>query len=255
MVNNLNDTVKEFWEGSPCGITKEIAGDTKPGTREWFERIEQHRYYVEPFIHSIAEFTRHHGKKIFEIGVGAGTDHLQWARAGAECYGVDLTETAIDITRRRLATYGFHSNLSRIDAEKLPFTDESFDIVYSWGVIHHSKSPEEIIKEIRRVLKKDGIFIGMLYGRNSLAVFKTWIRYGLLAGKPWRSFKDVIWHHIESLGTKAYTVKELKEMFSEFSAFWAKPLITVYDTHGFPKFINQFFPDEWGWFIALRVRK
>lgn len=255
MVNNLNDAVKEFWEGSPCGITKEITGDTKPETREWFERIEKHRYGVEPLIHSIAQFTRHHGKKVLEVGVGVGTDHLQWARAGAECYGVDLTEAAIEITRRRLAIYGFQSNLSRIDAEKLPFADSSFDIVYSWGVIHHSHNPEAIIQEIRRVLKDDGMFIGMLYGRYSLTVFKAWIRHALLAAKPWRSFKDVIWHHIESFGTKAYTVKELRQMFSGFQEISARQLLSVYDTHGFPKFLSRFFPDDWGWFIALRVRK
>jgi 2-polyprenyl-3-methyl-5-hydroxy-6-metoxy-1,4-benzoquinol methylase len=72
-----------------------------------------------------------------EVGVGAGTDHLQWARAGALCHGVDLTDAAIETTRARLAHYGFTSELRRVDAETLPFPDDTFDVVWSWGVIHH----------------------------------------------------------------------------------------------------------------------
>lgn len=255
MTEKLNDTVQSFWEQGPCGTESSITDDAKQGSPEWFQRIEDHRYAIEPMIHAIAQFTRHHGKKILEVGVGAGTDHLQWARAGADCHGVDLTKAAIETTKQHLVTYGFQSKLSHIDAEKLPFPDETFDVVYSWGVIHHSERPEAIINEIRRVLKKDGLFIGMMYGRHSLAVFKVWLRYALFAWKPWRSFKDVIWHHVESLGTKAYTINELKSMFSQFQEFSAKPWLTVYDTRKFPRCLVQFFPDRWGWFISLRAKK
>jgi len=253
--SNLNEAVRSYWEPEPCGTNPVLIGDLPQQTREWFERIEEHRYQVEPFIHSVAQFTRWHGKKILEIGVGAGTDHLQWARAGAECYGVDLTEAAIETTKARLALYGFASNLQRLDAEELPFADESFDLVYSWGVIHHSEHPEQIIREIRRVLKPGGVFIGMMYGRHSPAVFKVWMKYALLKGKPWRSFADVIWHHVESIGTKAYKVSELRELFCEFSSLTAQPQITPYDTDKWPTWLSKYFPDSWGWFITLRAVK
>lgn len=232
-----------------------ITGDVPSQTREWFERIETHRYEVEPFIHSVAQFTRWHGKKLLEIGVGAGTDHLQWARAGAECYGVDLTEAAIEATKARLALYGFTSNLQRIDAEALPFPDEFFNLVYSWGVIHHSEHPERIIKEIKRVLKPGGVFIGMVYGRHSPTVLKVWLKHALLRGKPWRSFADVVWNHVESVGTKAYTAPELQQLFAEFSSLTAKPVITPYDTRKLPNWLSQYFPDSWGWFITLKAVK
>ena len=251
----LNDEVREFWEQGPCGSGEVIVGDLAPRTREWFEKIETHRYQVEPFIHSVAQFSRHHGKKVLEVGVGAGTDHLQWARAGAQCFGVDLTQAAIDTTRARFAMYGFTSELQRLDAEELPFPDASFDIVYSWGVIHHSEKPEVIIKEILRVLKPGGHFVGMLYGRRSPLVFKFWVKHALLKGRPWKSFADVVWDKVESVGTKSYTVSELRSMFSGFSQTETIPLITTYDTDHWPKWISKFFPDSWGWFIGIRAKK
>jgi 2-polyprenyl-3-methyl-5-hydroxy-6-metoxy-1,4-benzoquinol methylase len=92
----LNDEVRVFWEQGACGSDKVIVGELEPLTKEWYERIEQYRYEVEPFIFSIAQFPRHAGKKLLEVGVGAGTDHLQWARSGVECCGVDLTEAALE---------------------------------------------------------------------------------------------------------------------------------------------------------------
>ena len=94
-VSNLNERVRSYWEAEACGTDESIAGGLQSGTREWYERIEEHRYGVEPFIHQVAQFTRHRGKRVLEVGVGAGTDHLQWARAGCECFGVDLTDTAM----------------------------------------------------------------------------------------------------------------------------------------------------------------
>jgi ubiquinone/menaquinone biosynthesis C-methylase UbiE len=229
-------------------------GDLPELSREWFERIEEYRYSAEPFIHSIAQFTRYSGKKVLEIGVGAGTDHLQWARAGAKCYGVDLTCTAVQITQTRLEMYGFHSDLQRADAEHLPFPDASFDVVYSWGVIHHSESPARVIREIKRVLKPNGSFVGMMYGRYSVKVLKAWLWFALGRGKFWRTFSDVVWNNVESKGTKAYTVDELRKLFSDFNCFSAQPILTIYDTRMLPRALYKFFPEDWGWFIAIRAQ-
>lgn len=249
----LNEKVKGYWEKEPCGTGRTVTEGIPPLTREWYEAVENHRYEVEPFIHSIAQFSRHHGKKLLEIGVGAGTDHLQWARAGLDVYGVDLTQAAIDTTTRRFEIYGFRSNLQRVDAEILPFPDESFDIVYSWGVIHHSEDPAAIIAEIRRVLKPGGMFIGMLYGRRSPYALMYWIKYALLKGRPWKPLKDVVWNHMESIGTKAYTIDEIGGLFAEFSKVETIRHITPYDK--WLPWISRFYPDSWGWFVGLRCRK
>jgi SAM-dependent methyltransferase len=251
----LNDEVRVFWEQGACGSDKVIVGELEPLTKEWYERIEQYRYEVEPFIFSIAQFPRHAGKKLLEVGVGAGTDHLQWARSGVECCGVDLTEAALEATKTRFAFYGFNSNLQRLDAETLPFPNQSFDIVYSWGVIHHSEKPEVIVSEIRRVLKPGGVFIGMMYGRRSSFVFKLWVRHALLGGKPWLSFADVVWDKVESVGTKSYTNDELYAMFCDFTNIELIPMLTKADTDHWPSWVSKFLPAEWGWYIGIRARK
>jgi len=251
----INEVVRQYWEREPCGTNPLLIGESTPYTLEWFSAIEERRYELEPFIHAVAQFTRHHGKKVLEVGVGAGTDHLQWARAGAECYGVDLTDAAIETTKRRLAAYGFDSSLHRIDAELLPFADDTFDVTYSWGVIHHAEHPERIIQEIGRVLKPGGLFIGMMYGRQSVQALRLWLRHALLKGAPFRSFKDVLWHHMESIGTKAYTVPELRMMFRDFREFQAAPIITPYDRRWLPVWLGNMLPAKLGWFITLRVLK
>lgn len=254
-LKELNAEVRAYWELEPCGTFAEVVGDAPEHSREWFERVENHRYALEPFIHSVAQFTRHRGKQLLEVGVGAGTDHLQWARAGCECHGVDLTDAAIETTRAHLAVHGLSSDLRRIDARTLPFEDASMDLVYSWGVIHHSEDPQVIIDEIRRVLKPGGQFIGMLYGSRSLVVLKLWIRHGLLAGRPFRSRAELVWNHMESVGTKAYTTAEVARLFEAFSAARIEPIVTSHDRNLVPRRIAALLPASWGWFITIQARK
>lgn len=251
----LNTRVRDFWEQEPCGTAPAIVGDRQAHSREWFEQVEQYRYDVEPFIHAVAQFTRHRGKRMLEVGVGAGTDHLQWARAGCDCHGVDLTDAAIDTTRERLALYGLQSQLQRVDAETLPFADGFFDLVYSWGVIHHSERPDRIVAEIARVLKPGGIFIGMVYGRRSVTAWLLWARHALMRGRPWRTPADVIWRHVESIGTKAYTQPEIHTLFSAFADVRTQPILALSDRDRLPRWITQFYPSRWGWFVAVHATR
>lgn len=251
----LNDAVRDYWEGGVCGTDSSFTGEYAEGSPEWFAAVERHRYALEPFIHSVAQFSRHRGKRLLEVGVGAGTDHLQWARAGAECHGVDLTDAAIRTAGMHLALHGLKSDLQRVDAEVLPFPDAQFDIVYSWGVVHHSEHPERIIAEIHRVLKPDGQFVGMLYGRHSLVAYRVWLKHALLAGRPWRSLADVLWHHVESVGTKAYTPGELRRLFGRFGGVEIWPIVTPYDTRRLPPALASLVPPVLGWFLAIRATK
>ena len=253
---DLNDQVRQYWEREPCGSGSRITGNRQPLSPEWFEQIDAHRYCVEPHIPAFVQFERYSGARVLEIGVGAGTDHLQWARSGAECYGLDLTDAAIATTRAHLKMHGFSSRLQRLDAEKgLPFEDNSFDIVYSWGVIHHSSDPKQVILQIWRVLKLGGEFIGMMYGRLSAVALKLWVRHALLQGKPWLSLSNVVWHHMESVGTKAYTINEVRNLFARFDRVEVEAVVTAYDRKWLPRWSHHLIPASAGWNLAIRARK
>jgi SAM-dependent methyltransferase len=242
-----NKAVRSYWEARACGTDDRIVGDVEKYTLEWFDRVEAHRYAAEPFVHSTAQFTRHYGKRVLEVGVGAGTDHLQFARAGADLYGVDLTDLAIETTASRLALYGLSSNLQRLDAESLPFEDGFFDVVFSWGVIHHSARPERIVAEVHRVLQPGGLFIGMMYGRWSVFAYRTWLRHGF----PARSVSEVVASHVESEGTKIYTVRQLRRLFAEFEEVTLKTPLELADVDR--RWLN--FIARLGWFITIRATK
>lgn len=245
---SINSEVRSYWEERPCGTG---AGEAEELSPQWFRRIEESRYRDEPFIHEVAQFTRHRGRDVLEVGVGAGTDHLQFARAGAVCHGVDLTQAAIDLTSRRLELEGLTSDLRRVDAEELPFDEGTFDVVYSWGVIHHSDKPERIVSEIHRVLRPGGELIAMMYKRRSLFTFQLWVRHALLAGRPWTNFRDVLWNHMESVGTKGYTYAELRDLFGDFEQVSLRTIMTGARQQPFLRFL----PSDLGFFIAIRAKK
>lgn len=250
--DGLKEQVKEYWEQEPCGSG---SAQSTRHTREYFDEIEEHRYRLEPFIHQFAQFTRKRGKKVLEIGVGAGTDHLQFARAGAILSGIDLTDAAIEMVAKRLALEGLSSDLRRSDAENLPFENDSFDYVYSWGVLHHTPNTEKSIDEVYRVCKPGGKACIMLYHRWSLLALMFWVRYGLLRLRPFRTLRHVIFHHMESIGTKAYTTREARRLFSRFHSVTITPVLTPYDTEFIPGFVARHLPQSWGWFLVIQAIK
>jgi SAM-dependent methyltransferase len=162
--SELKERVRAFWQAHPCG-TK--FSDAEFGTREFFERVEAHRYAKEWHIPQAANFAGARGLKVLEIGCGMGTDGAQFAKAGADYTGVDLTDAAIDLARKRFELSGLKGEFRVADAENLDFADESFDLVYSHGVLHHTPDIQAAINEIHRVLKPGGRAIVMLYHRGS----------------------------------------------------------------------------------------
>lgn len=160
----LKERVRAFWQQHPCG-TK--FSDAEIGTREFFDHVEQHRYEKEWHIPIAAGFAAAHGLKVLEIGCGLGTDGAQFARAGADYTGVDLTEASIELARTRFELLGLKGEFRVADAEKLDFADNTFDLVYSHGVLHHTPDTGMAVKEIHRVLKPGGRATVMLYHRGS----------------------------------------------------------------------------------------
>lgn len=215
--------VAEFWERASCGEDLYLRGNQS----EDYKAQCDIRYELEPYILRFIDAERWRGKKVLEVGVGLGSDHEWLVRHGAKLSGIDLTARAIEHTRHRLALLGLSSELSVGDAEALPFPDGTFDMVYSWGVIHHSPDTKRAASEILRVLKPGGTFKVMIYHTWSLVGLMLWVRYALLKGRPSTSMTEIYAKYLESPGTKAYTRTQASELFAD-----ARSRTEVVLTHG-----------------------
>jgi ubiquinone/menaquinone biosynthesis C-methylase UbiE len=212
-MNADKELVRDFWDKASCGELLYLP----QSDREGYEAQARMRENLEPYIAGFADFGGARGLRVLEVGVGLGADHQRFAESGAELCGVDLTLRAVEHTRRRLAAFGLKSQIDVGDAEDLRFPDESFDRVYSWGVLHHSPDTKRAVEEVRRVLRRGGEARIMIYHKWSLVGLMLWTRYGLLQLRPWRSLAEIYAAHLESPGTKAYTVAEARAMFAAFA--------------------------------------
>jgi ubiquinone/menaquinone biosynthesis C-methylase UbiE len=204
--------VREFWDEASCGEALYLDA----ANQESYARQARIRYELEPYIEDFARFSTAKGKKVLEIGVGLGADHQRFAEAGADLTGVDLTTRAVEHTSRRLAAFGLRSDVRVMDAENLEFPDATFDVVYSWGVLHHSPDTAKAVREVYRVLKPGGEARVMIYHKYSFVGYMLWARYALLRFRPFTSLSTIYSKYLESPGTKAYSVRQARELFRDF---------------------------------------
>jgi len=220
------EDVRLFWEKMSCGEVY-AEGDSLAAQ---LESQAGQRYELEPYLRDFARFEDARGLDVLEIGVGMGADHCELARCSPRSLsGVDLTERAVEFTRKRLALYGLASDLRQADAEKLPFESESFDLVYSWGVLHHSPDTKKAIDEVRRVLRPGGRARIMIYNKWSIVGLLLWARYGLAKGRPFVPLREVYAQHLESPGTKAFSTREAEQLFGRFADVRIRPQLSFGD--------------------------
>lgn len=222
MMDVAKRNVHEFWDKASCGEQLYLSGSEKASY------IEQGRirYELEPYIVEFAKFDATRDLDVLEIGVGLGADHQRFAEAGARLHGIDLTQRAIDNTRRRFELFDLRSDLQIGDAEDLVFPDETFDVVYSWGVLHHSPNTQKAIEEVHRVLRSGGVAKIMIYHKWSFVGFMLWLRYALLRLRPFTPLSDIYASHLESPGTKAYSVAEARRLFRNFRSVDIRTVLT-----------------------------
>jgi 2-polyprenyl-3-methyl-5-hydroxy-6-metoxy-1,4-benzoquinol methylase len=158
------ESVKNFWETEACG-SQEIKDFNDK--KEFYEKYRNFRYYAGWYIPLFVPFKDSSGKKVLEIGCGNGADGIIFASNGANYTGVDITQTAVDATKDHFQIMGYKGNFKIENAEKLSYQDNSFDIVYSFGVLHHTPNPQQAIDEVYRVLIPEGKAIIMLYNKHS----------------------------------------------------------------------------------------
>jgi ubiquinone/menaquinone biosynthesis C-methylase UbiE len=258
---------QEQWGANPCGahVAREIAF----GSREYFDAIEEYRYRVyAPWMKELIGFDQYGSKRLLEIGCGTGTDSLQFARNGALFTGLDLTPRSIEIARKRFEVYGHQGEFVLGDAEHLDFADESFDVVYSFGVIHHTPDTEQSVREIHRVLKPGGKAIVMVYHRASLYYWGGIIlKRGLLRGELLKaSPAELMSRYVEHTETggqplvKAYTRSEVRKLFAKFSDCRVDVnQLTRQELgilgRGLPESLFQWLAQQFGWNLIITATK
>ena len=179
------EQVRAYWNARPCNIRH----SQKPvGTKEYFDEVEQRKYLVEPHIPAFAEFERWQGKKVLEIGCGIGTDTMNFARAGAQVTAVDLSEQSLAVARQRAQVFGladrirFHQANAEELSQHVPV--EAFDLIYSFGVIHHTPHPDRVLEQLRRYTHPGTELKVMVYHRHSWKVLWIVLSYG--KGRFWK---------------------------------------------------------------------
>lgn len=190
------DAVRDYWDRRPCNIRH----SPKPvGSREYFEEVTARKYFVEPHIPGFADLERWRGKKVLEIGCGIGTDTMQFARHGAFVTAVELSEASLRIARQRAEVYGLADRIRFYSGNAEDLTHvvpvEPYDLIYSFGVIHHTPHPERVIEQVRGYVRSGTTVKIMVYHRTSWKVL--WILAGYGRGQVWR-LRELVARHSEA---------------------------------------------------------
>jgi len=171
--------VSDYWNARPCNIRH----SRQPvGSREYFDEVEARKYFVEPHIPGFADFAQWKGKKVLEIGCGIGTDTISFARHGAQVTAVDLTENSLQVARQRAKVFGLDHQIRFVQANAERLSDslplETFDLIYSFGVIHHTPHPEKVLEQLRKYAGPNTMLKVMVYYRWSWKVLWIVTTYG-----------------------------------------------------------------------------
>jgi ubiquinone/menaquinone biosynthesis C-methylase UbiE len=217
------DEVQRQWDQDPCG--SHYVEEAQPDTLEWFLEAERYRYGTyAPWMRKVMEFDQHRGETVLEVGAGMGTDHAQFALAGAVMHDLDLSAGHLKLAQRNFELRGLHGTFHQGDAENMPFEDNTFDLVYSNGVIHHTPQTTRVIGEIFRILKPGGRCIIMVYAEHSLHYwYRLFGAIGVIRGELINtSMGEVMSRYVERSEhgakplVKVYTARRLRQMFSRF---------------------------------------
>ena len=200
--------------------------DAAPHTKEWFLEAERYRYgtYAR-WMRATMEFEAHRDHDVLEIGGGMGTDLAQFAQNGARVTDVDLSSGHIELAKENFAARGLDGRFFVQDAESLAFDDNSFDLVYSNGVIHHTPNTYQVVREIWRVLKPGGRAIVMVYAENSIHYWRNLVwAIGINVGQLRKySMGEIMSRTVERNDNaaarplvKVYTRERLCDLFRDF---------------------------------------
>ncbi len=255
---SLEDRIKQYWNNQPCNIRH---SEHEIGSLEFFKEVSARRFRVEPHIPEFAGFHLWQGKQVLEIGPGIGSDAAEFARHGADYYGIDYSEESVKLARKRFDVEGLNGTLYCGDAsdKDIYAVLPQFDLIYSYGVIHHFPAINKIIDNVYNALKPGGEFRFMVYARDSwkqAMINKGLDQYEAQDGCPYaKSYtKDEISNllgdlfHIERLRQDhcfMYNVEEYKQGRYELEPWF----------DAMPIAMREAVREYLGWHLLVKARK
>jgi 2-polyprenyl-3-methyl-5-hydroxy-6-metoxy-1,4-benzoquinol methylase len=234
------DDVRKYWNSRPCNIRHSRA---EVGTRQYFDEVEARKYFVEPHIPEFAQFERWRGKKVLEIGCGIGTDSINFARHGAHVTVVDVSAESLALCKKRFEQYGLTARFYQGNAEQLSaiVPVERYDLVYSFGVIHHTPSPYRVIEHIKRYMGPDSELRMMMYSKWCWKTAWIVLRYG--KGRFWKAAQLVAEHSEAQTGcpvTYTYSGRDIRNhLLRDFE------VRSIAKDHIFPYVIEKYVKHEY----------
>ena len=236
-------SVQEFWNRCPCNIKH---SRRLVGSKEYFNEVEKKRYFVEPHNYTFPEFYKWKGKSVLEIGCGIGTDAINFARHGAKLTAIEISQNSLNLSKTRFRVFGLSAELLHGNAEFLSsfVPVKPYDLIYSFGVIHHTPNPKNMLEEIKKYCDKDTEIKIMLYAKWSWKALEIIIKYGKL--QFWKVEKLVQKYSEAQTGspfTYCYSKSEIVKLMDGYK------IISIEKTHIFPyrvdKYLNQKYDKTW----------
>lgn len=246
----LIDHVRDYWDQRPCNIRHSLQ---PVGSREYFDEVEARKYFVEPHIPGFAQFERWKGRKVLELGCGIGTDSINFARAGADLTAVELSERSLQICQERFQVYGLNARFYLGNAEELSAVVPvaPYDLIYSFGVIHHTPRPERVFQEMVKYCGPQTEIRVMLYAQWSWKVFWIILKYG--RGAFWHTPELVRAYSEAQTGcpvTHYYSGADIRRLMRDFQ------IVEMRKDHIFPYVVEKYvnYQYEWVWYFRWLPR-
>ena len=239
--------VRDYWNNRPCNIRHSTA---PIGSRDYFDQVEARKYFVEYHIPGFAEFERWRGKKVLEIGCGIGTDTINFARAGAHVTTVDLSEKSMELARQRAAVFGLQDRIRFCPGNAEELTSflpvEPYDLIYSFGVIHHTPHPDAVLAQLRKYTRPGTTLKVMVYHRHSYKV--AWILLTESKGRFWKLEELVARNSEAQTGcpvTYTYTRREGREWLERHGFRVAEARVEHIFPYHIPDYVRYRYVKEW----------